>query len=150
MSKLKIDRVQQVGMIVRDIDEKIENYKKIIDIDPAGIKLYDTRKLAFSDKKYLGKYVDFDLKIALFRVGGIQFELIQPLNASGDYYSDYLDEKGEGINHLCVMFEDNDAFLNVMKDMGKEPVNTGHICGADYFYYDLNDVLGFVIEGGKK
>jgi hypothetical protein len=152
MSKIKVEKIRQIGIVVGDVNQKIENYKNLLIVDESKIMILNTTNasLGFKNRRYLGKAVNFDLIIGLFDLGGIQIELIQPLNKSGDPYSDFLNEKGEGIHHVLIGLEDKNAkdFLTVMKELDLLELTGGTIAGSDYFYYDLTDKLGLVFEVG--
>lgn len=144
-----IEKVWQLGIVVNNIDQKLENYKKLLGLGENEIPVINTTDLPFDDKLYYGKPVEYDLKIAMLDIGGLQFELIQPLNESGDPYSDFLKEKGEGIHHIHVNLKDNDTFINLMEKEGIKELTSGNIAGAEFFYYDTLEKLGVIIEGSN-
>lgn len=154
MSKFEVKRVQQIGLVVKDVAQKIEYYKKMLVLDESQIYILNssTTDLGFKKKRYHGKDVDFDLIIGVLDVGGVQFELIQPLNKSGDPYSDFLKKNGEGIHHVSIVTADKKAndFFAVMKEHNEPELIGGTILGLDFSYFNLTDKLGLVFEVAIK
>lgn len=151
MSKANVQQVVQIGMVVKNAKEKLENFQKLFNIDESTIQHLETEKLGYKTK-YLDKDVSYQLDIYLFKMGGIEFELIQPLSPSGDAYSDFLKEHGEGIHHIFVAVEDTKGFVNLMEQRGTKQHTSGSlnfgppIGEAPYIYYDLRDELGLLLE----
>ena len=121
MEKAKPEVVFQVGMVVRDAEEKVRALKQWFDFDEDSIVVKDTRTMTeqgiFHDNQYLGKPAEFYIKTIRLSFGGIDFEYIEPLNqAGGDPFSDWLLEHGEGIHHICYEVEDIHAALEQAKE----------------------------------
>lgn len=153
MIKTKVECIFQVGMVVWNIDEKIRNWKEIFDIDESTITYKNTKDLSGSGlftNHYMGKPAEFWIRIAKFNLCDLEFELIEPENKTGgDPFSDFLINSGEGIHHINVKLEDREGFIRTMEEKGITPMTHGEIQGKLYAMYNLNKMLGIMLECGS-
>jgi len=105
MEKSPFSRVDQIGIVVRDLDKAVKYYESlgIGPFEPLGDLVYTKREV-------LGKPIKFDsieLDIRVARVGPVELELIEPIK--GEFlWKEYLDTKGEGIMQLGFYVDDID------------------------------------------
>lgn len=153
MNKATPEVVFQVGFIVNDLDEIIENLKKYFNIDEASINIKSTDDPVAPMKaeyRYNGEPCDIHYRRARLNFGGIDFEYIEPLNKEGgDPYSDWLIKHGPGINHLNMKLDDRSAIDKAMEEEGRKPLvesimGPGMVLEA----YDFTDKFGFIAELG--
>ena len=89
----------QVGVVVRDIDQGMEHYTKLLGLGPFW-------RL---DTDYEGRYRDwrgrFANKNAFTRWGNVYLEMIQPVIGEGNA-KEWLETRGEGIFHLGYAVDD--------------------------------------------
>lgn len=89
----------QVGVVVRDIDEGMERYRRLLGLGPFW-------RL---DTDYEGRYRDwrgrFANKNAFTRWGNVYLEMIQPVIGEGNA-KEWLETRGEGIFHLGYAVDD--------------------------------------------
>ncbi len=71
---LGLDKVSQVGIVVRDIDKAIKNYWEIFGISFPKVIVPD-----YFNRVYRRNPENFRMKIGLAMMGDLQIELIQPL-----------------------------------------------------------------------
>lgn len=123
-------QIFQMVMVVNDLDETIENWKRFVEFDEASIKLGTMAK---------GKYAAFDL-------GGVEMKLVEPLNKEGgDPYSDSLLKSGPGIHHIGFCTEDYDGLLEKYSAAGQKPV-LEEVCGDKrYVLFDFTEQTGLKI-----
>ena len=143
--------ITQLGIVVRDIDEKIENYRQILDMGPWEVFTFSP-ETGVRNFHWKGEEVDdFEFKIALANYGGIQFELIQPVR-NVPIYENFLEEKGEGIHHVKQMVPKADKEETIEEFKRKElEVVCGGGMDQDYFtYFDTEDELGIIWEIGNS
>jgi len=81
----KFSKVDQIGIVVKDIETTMKFYEKMFGIEP-----FPTVESYVNSAK---------LKIGLFQLGEVQIELIQVVEGES-IHSRFLEEKGEGLHHL--------------------------------------------------
>jgi methylmalonyl-CoA/ethylmalonyl-CoA epimerase len=94
-----ITKFDHIGLIVDDIDGAIAHFRKLFDFDD-------------SDLVYERDYEDVDrdtgkadvMHAALFPVGEVYFELIEPVSEGP--MKDFLDKTGGGIHHIGITSDD--------------------------------------------
>lgn len=159
MEKIDIDLIFQVAICVNNAKEVLENWKKYFNIDENNIihrnfkELYDAGE--YHCGNYNGKPCDFYHEIYRFDLGGIDFEIIEPLSKEpGNPYSDFLIQNGgNGIHHIAVKFRDRNVIVKDMEELGipvytyayqGQPMANGKL--KDCYFYDLRDKLGVIFE----
>ncbi len=88
--------IDQVGIVVRDLDKAIEYYQSL------GIGPFQSHKANYVSRELKGHPIDshvVTIKVAVAKIGNIEFELIQPV-AHGPHWMDFLETKGEGVQHI--------------------------------------------------
>ena len=87
-------KLMQVGVVVKDMDKAIEKLSAL------GIGPFETRILPPERQEWFrGKSLDATPKISIAMMGDIQLELIEPADVDSPH-KEFLDNKGEGIQHL--------------------------------------------------
>jgi len=105
----EIDSFFAVVIAVRNMEQAIENYKKL------GFELIDR-----SDRK------DWGLEAAQFKVGEGVFELLAPVAPDKDVaktIQKFLDQKGEGVYEIAVNVRNIDAVNEYIKKQGVRTLN---------------------------
>jgi methylmalonyl-CoA/ethylmalonyl-CoA epimerase len=105
----EIDSFFAVVIAVKNMDQAIENYKKL------GFELIDR-----SDRK------DWGLEAAQFKVGDGVFELLAPVAEDKDVAKTirkFLDQKGEGVYEIAVNVRNIDAVNEFIKKQGVRTLN---------------------------
>jgi catechol 2,3-dioxygenase-like lactoylglutathione lyase family enzyme len=80
---------------------------------------------------YRGRPADFVADISLSYAGDTQLELIAPVNGDS-IYTEFLDQAGAGLHHICVEVDDVEAALATR---GAEVVQRGVMPGGMEFAY---------------
>lgn len=78
-----IEKIDHIGIIVKDLDKAIEAYTKGM-----GIEL-----------KHVEESPEFNVKIAFLPIGEVLIELIEPIGPG--MAQDFLHTHGEGFHHIC-------------------------------------------------
>lgn len=96
---VKLNGLQQVCMVVRNADRTMESMWNIFGIGPWNVFVVDDKTMR--DTTYHGKPTRYSFKAAMCHqmAGGLQIELIEPLEGD-NIYRDYLNEHGEGVQHM--------------------------------------------------
>ncbi len=159
LKKPKIDLIFQVCVVTDNLDRTLENWKKTFDFDNESIKMKYTeeefRRGTMIGHNYYGQPCEWQAKCARFDIGGIDFELIEPLDKKPDApFSDFLIANGgQGLHHIGVKISNMEAFETKMKELGVEvmnwqeigePLSNGAKKGCKF--YDLRPQLGCILE----
>ena len=146
---IKIASLGQICMVVRDVQKSMEEMWTDFGIGPWNI--FDSEPSHNDEMTYYCKPVKFSIRIAMTqkRLGGIQVELIQPLE--GDtIHRDFPRDHGEGVHHWGhVRLDSREAFDKAKSDLEK----AGFPCmmgaarkGLAYAYFDTTRVLKTITE----
>lgn len=138
-------KFMHASIVVKDMEKAIK-YFETLDVGPFPAFLGGPG-MKFAGKTVRGKQVDYDmdLRLATSQLGGIGFELIQPLK--GDtVYTEFLEKKGEGLHHLAFGVEDFDVEVEDMKKRGFKVVQTGAMGPSRWAYFDTDKLGGMLIE----
>ncbi len=144
--KLNLEAVHQIGIVVKDIDVSVERYWKEFGIGPWQIFTFGpgAKKLT-----YHGEPSAFALKIAMAQVGPLLIELLQPLSGSTPH-QDFLDQKGEGLQHLGVFVPSLEQAAAVMHTLGYKEISGAYGFGREgdgaAAYFDTENNLGTLLE----
>jgi len=137
-----LSKLHHLAVIVKDLDEAVEYYQAL------GIGPFEPVKVVHTDRMLYGKPAPPDIKnIAKGgRMGPIWLELIQPV--SGKYiHKEFLDGRGEGINHICFLVDDIEEAMSIMAEAGfKVIVYQKNEGGGGMAFFDTDKVGGVVIE----
>jgi methylmalonyl-CoA/ethylmalonyl-CoA epimerase len=131
-----------VSLLVKDMDKAIKYFQKL-GLGPFPPFLGGPG-MPFTGKTVRGKPSDYDMDLRLAKgdIGGIGFELIQPLKGKS-IYNDFLEKKGEGLHHLAFMVDDEIAD---MEKMGFKVIQTGAMPNTRWAYFDTDKLGGMIIE----
>jgi methylmalonyl-CoA/ethylmalonyl-CoA epimerase len=107
-------KVIQIGVVVRDMDKTIERLSSL-GIGPFKEKLLPAgREEWFRDKP-----LDAILKLSSTMIGDVELELIQPV-AGESPHKEFLDSKGEGIQHIACAVSDVEKEVAKLTKQGVE------------------------------
>lgn len=133
-------QIFQVVCVVSDLEQTLDNWKQLVEFDESSIKRenQDPGRRCF----YRGQEIDCPLRSARFDLGGVDVKLVQPLNDSGDPYSDCLREKGPGFHHLGIYVPDRAAREAAWQAQGMRPVYEEMGPDGCWALYDFDGVTG--------
>ena len=137
-------QIFQIVMVVENLEETLENWKRMVEFDEASIALGETD--ATAKCIYKGEEIQCPVKYATFDLGGVEMKLVQPMQKEGgDPYSDSLKQSGPGIHHIGFCSDDYNGLLEAYAKKGKTPVYE-EICGDEHYrLYDFSDATGLKI-----
>ena len=137
-AKVKCKGINQIAIVVEDLELVAKNYWEIMGIGPWAI--FDWEAPLVYDRKYQGKAAWARERIALVQVGGVQLELVQPVDGPS-LYRDWLDEHGEGIHHMNFLVDDVDEATEILVKEGFPSLQSGKFGPKDqrgaYNYLDI-------------
>ncbi len=143
-SDTKSWKLTQVGVVVRDVKQVAERLAFL------GIGPFQEMELpADRQELFRGKPVLADATIMGTTLGGTQLELIQPLAAESPH-REFLETKGEGIQHIMVAVDDIEMEIKRLTDKGCTVLLDIRMPGGHHgAYIDLH-AGGIIIEMFQK
>lgn len=132
-------RFSHVGIVVRNIEEALEVYTKVLGFNPPPAGIIDVP--------------EYGVKSAMLPIGNNYIELLestQPDNLA----SQILEQRGEGLLHVCIEVDDVEAEIKSLKERGVDVTEVppmGEI--IDYksaFVLDLPSTKGVPLEFNPK
>ena len=80
----------QIGLVVESVDEAVKGYEEL-GLGPWNV--FNLGPSNFEDTTVHGKKQEFSFRVGFAVIGGLEFELIEPLDDKS-IYSEFLEEKG--------------------------------------------------------
>ena len=138
---LKLPPVHQLGYVVSDIEKTCRYYESTLGIGPFS----EVIDVDMDGAMLRGKPVKTRIKVAFVQSGGVQIELIQPVEGE-NVYTEFLASKGDGIHHLAFLVEDMDAMKAEFAKKGFEPVFYRDMGVMEFAYFDTSELGGLMTE----
>jgi methylmalonyl-CoA/ethylmalonyl-CoA epimerase len=101
-----IKRIDHVAVAVNSLDDAVSNFEKLFGIKPAKIE----------------EIPDQGVKAALIHIGDTELEFIQPIKPDTGV-AKFLENKGEGIHHICLEVDDTDGELKRLEGAGAKLID---------------------------
>lgn len=147
-------RITQISLVVRNLQKTMEQYHRLLGWGPWNV--FEHVPPTHHDTRVDGESVHYTLLGAETYVGGeesgMNFELLQPLEGPSLWQS-FLDEKGEGIYSIAVMFktlEESEAAKRHFVENGMKVTMAARIGGhIEYYYVDSEPILKLALESGS-
>jgi catechol 2,3-dioxygenase-like lactoylglutathione lyase family enzyme len=134
--------VDQVGIVVKDIDEAAHHFRTLLGVGPFRVMEWPIEGID-PEGTLLGEPAEWRMKLAFAQAGDVWIELIQPLEGES-LFSHFLEEHGAGLHHLRFLVADFDAATAALEAAGIERLSSGtgaHV-GSRWAYYDTRELLG--------
>jgi len=137
-------KFDHIGVIVRNLDKAIEYYQSF------GIGPFEpVRPFEAVERKSFGRLIDpktARVKVKFADLGPVQLELVQPLDVES-LAKDFLETKGEGVNHLGFLVDDIDKEEAELIEKGFKLLHRSRFeNGGGMAYFDTGKIGGFLIE----
>jgi catechol 2,3-dioxygenase-like lactoylglutathione lyase family enzyme len=131
-----ITKLRHIGIIVKDITEAIEPFKKLLDLKEEDISIMPP----------IG--TEAESRFAFIPVGDIELELIQPIS---DHFKELLGNPVAGLNHIAFVVNDIKEAVKVLKEKG---CRLGHVTRdgildmgrSKVAYFDPKTTCGILME----
>jgi len=122
------DPFRQVALVVEDLDAAVRTWWEVFGVGPwTGYRLGSD---VLQDTVYRGRRVAFGLRHALAVSGGVQLELVQPLEGPS-IFAEHLETHGEGLHHVGIYVSDHAAAVSEALRRGYEPLQSARGFGAE-------------------
>jgi len=148
-AKSSFTNMVHVGLVVKNMDQTIARLEKL------GIGPFTPRILPpDAQETYRGKAFIPSKRVAIqiTHIGNIELELIQPIDGASPH-QEFLNQKGEGIQHLGFLVENLAESVKDLTAEGSEIMLTSQFKGGGGVAYLDLDAAGLIVElvqPGKK
>lgn len=123
--------VHHIAIAVNDLDAALAFYR-----DALGMLQGDRREVPAEG-----------VEVAFLPMGESEIELLRPLDP-GNSIGRFLEKRGEGIHHICMLVEDIEATIAQLKEGGAQMVGEirEHTDGTRYTFVHPKSAHGVLIE----
>ena len=134
-------KFDHVGVVVRNLDRAIEYY------DSLGMGPFEPLGTAVAQKTLRGRpFEDIRADGRIGQMGQIKLELVQPV-AGESLHKEFLETRGEGINHVCFAVDDIEKETAKLANKGFKIMSTvTFVKGGGNVYFDTGEVGGMLTE----
>ncbi len=113
--KVKLGRLSHIGIVVRDLDQAMERYGSVLGLGPFTAQVFHLKSFI-----YRGKTASARVRAAINSPGAAFVELVQVLEGE-TVHTEFLREKGEGLQHVAFLVRNLDETLRELARSGIEP-----------------------------
>ena len=138
--KTTFSKIDHLGIMVRDVNKAVEFYESL------GMGPFEFREMtSLAEVEIYGKPVKFNAKVAVAKLGSLNIEVVQPMENAVLQW-EFLESKGEGINHIGFLVDDLDKEKARLCDKGLEIIlSSRRTTGIGAAYFDTSEVGGVLI-----
>lgn len=140
--KSTFSRLVHIGVVVRDMDKAVERLTSL------GIGPFRPRILPEDAReKYRGEPFQPGRRVTIqiTQIGNVELELIQPISGKSPH-QEFLDEKGEGVQHLGFVVDNLKADVDRLTAAGSTILLTSRFKGGGGVAYLDLDAAGLIVE----
>lgn len=145
MSEPLFDNIVQIGIVVRDADTTVKQYRELLGLREWHINYVDTEQGKGSHFHKAEKPIAAKAKIAWINIGNVELELIEPQDEDS-VYSQFLAEKGPGIHHVMFTTSDYDKCSERMVANNVDVIGGGELQETRFKMFDTANLLGVICE----
>ena len=108
-----IEKIDHIAVAVRSLEEHIPFYRDILKLEFKGIEVVEAQKI----------------RLAVFRVGEVQIELLEPTAADSPIAA-FIEKQGEGMHHLSFRVDDLEKQIAELKEKQVRMIDQSPRSGA--------------------
>ena len=123
----KLRRLDHVAILVRDTNEAVKHYEQAL-----GLRLISSETVKA-----------LSVRLSYLDCGNAFLQLVEPLDPASALAA-VLEERGEGLHHICFAVDDVKAAVSAMRGRDDLPLGTGR--GRPSAFVDDGDQHGVRIE----
>ena len=102
-----IKKIDHIAIAVKNMDEALQLYDNLFGIKPCKVETIPHQ----------------GIKAALLSMGeGTEIELLEPIDSQSSV-AKFLENRGEGIHHICLEVEDVDRELDILANKGVQLID---------------------------
>lgn len=135
--------VCQIGIVVRDLAKSRSAWADLLGCEAPPI--IETQDRSRTGVEYRGRPTNAHARLALFNLGQVTIELIQPVGEPS-MWNEHLAQHGESVHHLAFHVDSIDAKRSALEDRHLPLVQHGRFPGGGYAYFEAREKLGCDIE----
>ncbi|MDF2963857.1 MAG: methylmalonyl-CoA epimerase [Paenibacillus sp.] len=135
--------IAQIGILVHDIEKTSQVYADFFGVENPGWSI--TAAVDEAQTEYRGQRSVARAKLAFFKMGSLQLELIEP-DEHPSTWREYLDEHGEGPHHIAFRIEGMKDKVMTLERNQMPLVQKGEYTGGRYAYIDTFEQLKVIVE----
>ncbi|TBL69718.1 VOC family protein [Paenibacillus thalictri] len=135
--------IAQIGILVHDIEKTSQAYADFFGVENPGWSI--TAAVESAQTQYRGERTEARAKLAFFKMGSLQLELIEP-DEHPSTWREYLDEHGEGPHHIAFRIEGMKDKVAALEGGGMPLLQKGEYTGGRYAYIDTMETLKVIVE----
>jgi hypothetical protein len=132
--------IKQVGIVVKDREKSIEQIRSLL-----GVEAFRIVDLDLPEAIVRGKRTRCRAKLAFAQVGPLEVEFIEP-GEGESIWSEFLEARGEGVQHLGIFVPDLDRNLARLRELGIQELQSGEDDHVRFSYLDTEAIVGVIIE----
>jgi methylmalonyl-CoA/ethylmalonyl-CoA epimerase len=133
----------QIALVVCDLDAAMSTYVHEYGIGPWEI--YEFNPQTVSELARDERPSECAWRLALAKVGNLQWELIEPLDDQS-IYADFLAAHGEGVQHVGVGVKNYEETLRAARAKRLTVLQSGVYKGVSFAYLSTEKDLGVITE----
>lgn len=137
------DSFCQVSIVVKDIEAMSKRYAEMFGIPEPTI--FETPTPEIAKTVYRGKPTDARAKLAVFELGPIILDLIQPSDEPSSW-KEFLETHGEGVHHIAFQTENREEVVQYFEQHDMPVRHYGEYAGGNYTVFDSEAQLGLLIQ----
>ena len=143
MSEIKLEKFDQIGIVVKDIEKTAQLYRALFNFK-GNIDIVEQEASVICR----GESGTYKMKKIMDFFGGKQLEIVEIIDADGpNLYSEYLDEGREGLHHLGIYIKDAKPLIkNFKEEFNIEVAQIGQLGKLTFTYLETKEWLGYYIE----
>jgi catechol 2,3-dioxygenase-like lactoylglutathione lyase family enzyme len=145
---VQLGKIAHVGIVVKDAEQAARYYERVFGIGPWDINVFDMS----GDAKYFlvdGKPAAPVFKAAFGWSGDVAIEFVEVISGE-TAHTRFLQQHGEGMQHLCFYVDDPDEVMAKLKTEGFEAVldyeidtmKDGAAVNVREIYLNSNEMIG--------
>lgn len=143
MDKLKLEKFDQIGIVVSNIESAAVMLENLLHLK-SKINIVEQT----SHVVYKGKQITYKMRKIIHNFSGIQFEIVELIESTGDHlYLEFLREGNVGLHHLGVFTKNADELIDhFKKQYNIEVIQSGTVGKLRFDYLNTKHKLGFYLE----
>ena len=122
---------KQICVVVHDLEATMRTYVHDYGIGPWEILEFNPDTV--TDMVMDGQPAELAWRLAVTMVGGVQWELIQPLDDKS-IYAEFLATKGEGVHHVALGVPNYEEAIHTLQANGRRVLQGGVYNGVTFAY----------------
>ncbi len=140
---MRLGPIMQFSYVVRDLDLALEHWAQTLQVGP----FFVLEHVPYTRCEYRGQPSNIDMSVAIAYSGDVQIELVQQHNDAASIFNDFLNARGEGLQHVGIVTEDLSCDLAAFARTGTHPLQQGEAeNGTRFAYLNTDSIPGTMLE----